>query len=255
MSFAWFAILLWMASFRSFYGLCLGLRVALYVFLNCFCFLGNEWIDVVLFQTGVFVFRLGTSRMAHLKNLRSFRTDDNAQICYTVLGEGPIHILFIMGMGSTIESWSKQTEYFGEQHGNQFSCLFFDNRGSGRSSSPRGIYTIAQLASDVKQTLNYLNWTRFHVMGMSMGSMIALELCASLPSDWVQSLTLLSAQAGLLYRSLCSWFQKYLLPFWRRCVAVIWKPFEYDEVSVDGWSFPHWHFCLELCALDHLKSC
>lgn len=73
-----------------------------------------------------------------------------------------------------------------------------DNRGVGRSSSPeqRAHYSTAAMAADARQVLDHLGWReRVHLVGHSMGAMIALKLAAAAPQR-VASLSVLSATGG-----------------------------------------------------------
>jgi len=71
-----------------------------------------------------------------------------------------------------------------------------DNRGVGNSYAPPGAFTTSQMALDAYELVDKaLGWKYFHVVGLSMGGMIALEL-SYLLLDRLLSLTLLSTHAG-----------------------------------------------------------
>jgi pimeloyl-ACP methyl ester carboxylesterase len=74
--------------------------------------------------------------------------------------------------------------------------VIYDNRGCGRSSSPLTFeYTTAQMAKDALELIDYLGWAQCHVVGISMGGMIALEF-ALLARGRILSLTLMVTHAG-----------------------------------------------------------
>jgi len=84
-----------------------------------------------------------------------------------------------MGLGTFKTGWQRQTKDFGHDQGSKYSCLVFDNRGMGESDKPLGRYTTTQMADDTLELLDHLNWTgkrELHVIGVSMGGMIAQEL-------------------------------------------------------------------------------
>jgi pimeloyl-ACP methyl ester carboxylesterase len=56
-----------------------------------------------------------------------------------------------------------------------YQVLTFDQRGSGLSGKPNSEYTIAQLADDTAALMNHVGFERAHIIGVSMGGMIALE--------------------------------------------------------------------------------
>lgn len=74
--------------------------------------------------------------------------------------------------------------------------MSFDNRGIGRSSAPLTIhYSTSQMAKDALALINHLQWSQCHVVGISMGGMIGIELALIAPEKLL-SLTLLATHAG-----------------------------------------------------------
>jgi 3-oxoadipate enol-lactonase len=71
----------------------------------------------------------------------------------------------------------------------QFRVLTFDQRGSGLSEKPSGDYTIALLADDTAALMEHAAFTTAHIIGVSMGGMIAQELTLRHPRR-VRSLVL-----------------------------------------------------------------
>ncbi|CAN7006352.1 unnamed protein product [Brassica rapa subsp. trilocularis] len=73
----------------------------------------------------------------------------------------------------------------------------FDNRGMGRSSVPshKSDYTTTIMAKDSISLLDHLGWERAHIIGHSMGAMIACKLAAMVP-ERVLSLALLNVTGG-----------------------------------------------------------
>lgn len=84
-----------------------------------------------------------------------------------------------MGLGSLKSSWQRQTKDFGHDQSSKYSCLIFDNRGMGESDKPLMRYSTSEMAKDACELLNHLGWTskrQLHVIGISMGGMIAQEM-------------------------------------------------------------------------------
>ncbi|KIK45800.1 hypothetical protein CY34DRAFT_801102 [Suillus luteus UH-Slu-Lm8-n1] len=121
---------------------------------------------------------------------------ESHSLYYEQHGTGPEKLIFIMGVNSTSFGWFSQVEHFGRLP--QYSVLVFDNRGVGMSGTPRGPYTTSGMAEDVVVLLNYLKWTEersVHVVGLSMGGMIAQELADRI-SERIISLSLIVTTAG-----------------------------------------------------------
>ncbi|KAF8589988.1 alpha/beta-hydrolase [Ramaria rubella] len=119
-------------------------------------------------------------------------------------GTGREKIVFIMGLNISSFWWVEQVEYFAGT--GEHSVLVFDNRGVGNSGVPRGPYTTACMAEDIVTLLDYVGWKKdIHVVGLSLGGMIAQELATRI-TDRIVSLTLCVTLAGRLsWNSLPSW--------------------------------------------------
>ena len=84
-----------------------------------------------------------------------------------------------MGLGAFKWYWQRQTKDFGHDQASKYSCLIFDNRGMGESDKPLLRYSTSEMAKDVLEVLDHLGWTaerQLHVIGISMGGMIAQEM-------------------------------------------------------------------------------
>jgi len=86
-------------------------------------------------------------------------------------------LLCIMGLAADSTAWVLQTPDFAKR----YRTVIYDNRGVGRSAKPAGPYTIAQMADDAAGLLDRLDIPRTHVLGVSMGGMIAQELALRHP--------------------------------------------------------------------------
>lgn len=98
------------------------------------------------------------------------------RINYGVEGGGE-PLLLIMGFGATRMAWLLQRLFF-RKH---FKVISFDNRGTGRSDKPAGPYTVKDMADDAAGLLDHLEIESAHVVGVSMGGMIAQELAIRHP--------------------------------------------------------------------------
>lgn len=113
-----------------------------------------------------------------------------ANLYYEMRGEGEAVVL-ISGLGGNAELWTRQAPVLSESH----RVVLFDNRGAGRSDAPEGPYTIQMMAADTAQLLDVLDIAAAHIVGASMGGMIAQEVALQYP-DKALSLTLIGAQCG-----------------------------------------------------------
>src|SRR6266480_5998588 len=104
-----------------------------------------------------------------------------------------------MGLRSIKTAWQRQYKDFGHTNASKYSCLVFDNRGIGESDKPLMRYSTSEMAIDTLELLDHIGWTgkrQLHVIGISMGGMIAEELGLRIPSR-IASLSLVSTTAAL----------------------------------------------------------
>jgi len=90
-------------------------------------------------------------------------------------------IVLINGLADSKETWATQVPAFVAAG---YSVLTYDNRGIGASSRPAGPYTSELMASDLKALVTALNVpVPFHLVGVSMGGMIAQTYALEYPND------------------------------------------------------------------------
>ena len=94
------------------------------------------------------------------------------QLYYEVHGDGEALVL-IMGIGYDSSLWLLQQVPVLARH---FKVVIFDNRDVGRSAEADSPYTIGDMADDAAGLLAALQIERAHVLGLSMGALIAQEL-------------------------------------------------------------------------------
>lgn len=113
-------------------------------------------------------------------------TDYGIRIAYSAWGRRDgTPVLLIQGLGVDHRGWALQRGAFGRQH----RCIALDNRGTGRSDAPPGPYDLVRMAADAIAVLDAEGVQRAHVVGASMGGVIAQFIGAMYP-DRVRSLTL-----------------------------------------------------------------
>ncbi len=117
-------------------------------------------------------------------------SSDGARIHYEVHGAGP-PVLLIMGLGSNAYGWYRTIPWLAPH----YEVIAFDNRGTGRSDVPDGAYSIAQMAADAAAVLDATGHTAAHVVGASLGGMIAQRFALAFP-DRVGSLVLVCTTPG-----------------------------------------------------------
>ena len=104
----------------------------------------------------------------------------------------PETIVLVNGLADEKESWGYQTP---DLLAAGYRVLTFDNRGVGKSTMPPGPYTTRRFAQDTKGLVDHLGLMGFHMVGTSMGGMIAQEYAIAYGAD-LKSVTLSSHLRG-----------------------------------------------------------
>jgi pimeloyl-ACP methyl ester carboxylesterase len=81
-------------------------------------------------------------------------------------------LVLIQGMGFDRSGWDPVLRKLGRH----FRLVLVDNRGFGRSDRPAGLFGVAAMAGDIVAVLDAAGIRRAHVMGASLGGMVAQEL-------------------------------------------------------------------------------
>ena len=113
-----------------------------------------------------------------------------AKIYWDEQGQGE-PVLLIMGLGWASSMWHRTRPVLAAH----YRTIAFDNRGAGRSEVPPGPYLIATMAADAAAVLAAAGVEKAHLVGASMGRMIAQEFALQCPTR-VRSLILACTTPG-----------------------------------------------------------
>jgi pimeloyl-ACP methyl ester carboxylesterase len=114
---------------------------------------------------------------------------DGLKMYYEIVGAGQPLVL-INGLGVDVSECGQLIDALA----GRYRVLAFDNRGAGRTDKPDEPYTVTQMARDTAGLMRALGIERSHVVGMSLGGRIALDLALAEPGR-VRSLVLASTCA------------------------------------------------------------
>lgn len=101
-------------------------------------------------------------------------------------------LVLVQGLGFDRDGWAP----IAGRLRTHFRLVLIDNRGSGDSDPSRGRFQIAEMARDVVGVLDDAGIARAHVLGLSLGGMIAQSLATHHP-DRVDGLVLAATTSGL----------------------------------------------------------
>jgi pimeloyl-ACP methyl ester carboxylesterase len=116
---------------------------------------------------------------------------DGTRLWFDTGGVGSAPVLLIMGMGVSGIGWLAQVLDLQAEH----PVAWFDQRGIGRSELGPRFCGIGQMARDVAALLDHLGWSDAHLVGISMGGMIAQRFALDFRHR-TRSLSLIATHAG-----------------------------------------------------------
>jgi len=175
-------------------------------------------------------------------------TVNGIEVNYELEGDGPETVVLVNGLADTLETWVFQMDAL---LGAGYRVLRFDNRGVGATDKPPGPYTTELFARDAKALVYHLGLDDFHLLGVSMGGMIAQEYALAHSED-LRSLTLACTYAAP--GPFCS----RMFSLWADMAPVMGVPAVMRDVTLWAFTVPFFHegnellteFEAEMAAMD-----
>ncbi len=113
------------------------------------------------------------------------------KIAYEREGSGPL-VVFMHGIGGNRGNWTDQLAYFGRR----YCAVAWDARGYGASDDSPTTLKFTDYADDLRRLLDHLGARKAHVVGLSMGGMIAQDFHARY-ADRIATLALVDTNLGM----------------------------------------------------------
>lgn len=129
---------------------------------------------------------------------------NDINVYYELHGQGE-PLLLIHGLGASTRDWEYQLDFFKTR----YQVLIFDLRGHGKSDKPNYPYTVSLFASDTSALIRHHFPQGMHVVGHSLGGMVAFQLAVDEP-ELVKTLTILNSAPAVIFPSIKDHFLFFL---------------------------------------------
>ncbi|NRD24520.1 alpha/beta hydrolase [Winogradskyella litoriviva] len=151
-------------------------------------------LAIILFNTTLF--SQNTKKpMKDILSAYNFKTHtislDSLEISYVTEGNGKKTLLFVHGLSSNSDAWSKNIETLSKD----YTCIALDLPGYGKSSKPMADYTPSFFTEALLQFIEKLELKNITLIGHSMGGQASIKFASNYP-DMIEKLILV-APAGL----------------------------------------------------------
>ena len=130
-----------------------------------------------------------------------YQTIGDLRLAYTERGDG-VALVFVHGLGSSMHDWSAQLDHFAPH----YRAIALDLRGHGDSDKPAGRYSMRLFAADLAGLLEMIDAAPAHIVGLSLGGMVAFELAVNHP-QLVRSLVIVNSAPAVVPRTLTQKWQ------------------------------------------------
>jgi len=117
-----------------------------------------------------------SARSPELERLTQYRVIHGYRRAFVHVGSGPA-VLFIHGIGNSLDSWAAQIADLSRDH----TVVAPDLLGHGRSDRPRADYSIAAYANAMRDLLSVLDIEHATVVGHSLGGGVATQFAYQFP--------------------------------------------------------------------------
>lgn len=95
-----------------------------------------------------------------------------------IVGHGPIHVIVLHGWFGSAGAWQAYADVLDRE---RFTYAFMDYRGYGSRRAETGDYTLSEIAADTRALADELGWSRFSLIGHSMGGKAIQRVLADAP--------------------------------------------------------------------------
>ncbi len=114
-------------------------------------------------------------------------------IWYDSMGDGP-PVVMVYGIGGNSRGWWDE---FPRLLSSRYRLIMLDNRGTGRSDKPAAAWNMSDMTADILAVVDDAGLDTFHLLGCSLGTLLARHFVGQRGGERLRSLSLLCAPNGI----------------------------------------------------------